>query len=61
MDQPFSDPRLSRRHWLATASGSLLSSPLSGGPLSGWLRALAAADAPAAGRKRSQPTRERTA
>jgi hypothetical protein len=43
---------VSRRQWLA-ACGSLLGGTLLGGPLAGWLRTLAAADAPAGGRKRS--------
>jgi uncharacterized protein (DUF1501 family) len=57
MHSPLLPPKLSRRDWLAATSGSLLSGSLLGGTLLGglsdWLRALAAADRPAGGRKRS--------
>src|SRR5580658_14199 len=52
MHSRFLPPKLSRRDWLASTSGGLLGSPLLGG-LGGWLKALAAADGPADGRKRS--------
>jgi hypothetical protein len=52
MTSAFAPPPITRRQWLAAASVSLGSSLL-GGTLAGWLRALAAADAPLGGRKRS--------
>src|SRR5271154_6170785 len=53
MSVRFSDSKLSRRHWLGATSASVLGSSLLGGAPDGWLRALAAADAPVCGRKRS--------